>query len=144
MPFVITQTQDDFGQIMLDNEDGDIASVADSLERKTSSTVVASVMAISKPLVQTTLDGHGMMSTSLSGTRLQKQIHREPHKDAIQVKSHVQKSRRAKKPTKTIATLDTVKVPDNDPKLEDLLRLVSKIKFDDLMRYIGRLISTIR
>jgi hypothetical protein len=136
MSFVITQTQDDIGQVMLDDNDGDIASVDESFGRKTSNTVASSVMAARKPLVQMTLDGPGMVSTPISGARLQKQIHKDPHKGAIQVKSHVRKSRKAKKSKKKPgSSLDTVEVPNNDPKLEESLRLVSKMQFDDLMRY---------
>lgn len=139
MSFIITQTQDDMGQIMLDDKAGDIVSRADSIERKTSSTV----MAACKPLLQMTLDGPGMMATPLSGTQVKKQTQKQLHKGAIQAKSHLQKTRQAKKSSKQIANLDTVDMPNNNPKLKESLRLVSKMQFDDLLRYRQGLFSSI-
>jgi hypothetical protein len=122
IPVVITQTQEDKLQSPL-RENLSSDAFSGTLNNTTQMSLVMKAM-VQKPLVQLTLDGPQMMTAPFS--------HNQKHnfKSGIRVKSHVRKARNATAPKKRKG-----EVPNNDPKLNESLRLAAKIKFDDLMRF---------
>jgi hypothetical protein len=81
------------------------------------------------------LDVPRMMMAPLPRKRAINFKKKNPTKSGIQVRSHLRKSRKAATSTKFKLNIDQEEVPNNDPKLEESLRLVSKMQFDDLMRF---------
>jgi hypothetical protein len=95
----------------------------------------AYVLADRKPMVQLTLDGPRMMIAPHPGKKGTAHSRKLTSKSGIRVRSHFRKTNRSTMSTKSMLKLAPVDVPNHDPKLGESLRLVSKMQFDDLMRY---------
>jgi hypothetical protein len=143
-PTVISQTQDEKEHLTLKigsptskSTSGDSKSKAYPTSKSTSgdSKSKAYVWADRKPMVQLTLDGPLMMIAPNPVKKGREHFRKLTSKSGIRVKSHFRKTYRDTTSPKSMLKLGPVDVPNNDPKLGESLRLVSKMRFDDLMRY---------
>jgi hypothetical protein len=128
-PTVISQTQDKKEHLTLKIDSPTSKSTSGDSKSK------AYVWADRKPMVQLTLDGPRMMIAPHPVKKGREHSRKLTSKSGIRVKSHFRKTNRSTTSTKSMSKLDPVDVPNNDPKLGESLRLVSKMQLDDLMRY---------
>jgi hypothetical protein len=151
MPTVISQTQDEnekWEQPQAGSTSGDCHSRACLWAHRKPMNQLTLDVPKRKPMKQLTLDvpkskvalhhRHGMIPEPKHGIKIIDHFKKPPAKSGIRVRSHVRKVRKTTTLPKRTVKSELEEVPNNDPKLGESLRLVSKMQFDDLMRFRQR------